>query len=430
MTALAVVDGIAARIDGGQWASGAPQRHAGADLCSSIPGFPGPLRPFVRPLEDMLELVTPDPAALYGASMAWEGTTGDIADAGETFRAVANAVDAQLSGLMAEATELVLRILAEAAHAVANWTKVVAQALQLCVTIFEVVRSLVCEALMLLGEFAGMVGEVLFGSWPWELGKKADAIREFTQDVDRFVSACGDAIDDVLQAARELVRLLTDLFRAIVPFHQEVDDALGAVIALVPGGTPPPVGPGSGSGPFGSQYNPSTTPYPGSDLQFENEYPLGYQHFYDLGATGLTTEQVNEIFRSEFGHLFIPSRVGDNTQLNMQLTDVGQQIETSLFGTAIPGVTTGDIRVQQITDDGFVIAAEPGHPEYPGEVAFRITSDGGRAQLEVTGVYSETILGRHDAGVPIDTNPPYAAISDLSIWADMQHRIEDRLRYG
>lgn len=430
MTSLAVIDGIADRIGGGQWAAGAPQRHAGSDLCSSIPGFPGPLKPFVRPLEELLELVTPDPGALYGASMAWEGETGDIADAGARFAAAANAVEAQLSGAGAEAVEAALRVLAVSSNAAANWTKVVAQSLQLCVTIFETVRTLVCEALSLLGEFADMVREVIFGSWPWELDKKADAIRDFVRDVDRFVAACSDAADNAMQAARELIRLLTDLFRALVPFHQSIEDAIGAVVAFVPGGTPPAVGPGSRTGPFDSQYNPSRTPYEGSDLQFDNSYPLGYQHSYELGPTSMTTKQLNEMFRNEFGHLFVPSRVGDNTQLNMQLTREGQPIETSLFGTAIPELTTGTIVATQIADDGFVIKAMEGHPEYPGEVAFRITSENGHARLQVTGAYDDTILGRHDGGLPIDTNPAYAAISDYSIWADMQHRIEDRLRYG
>ena len=114
----------------------------------------------------------------------------------------------------------------------------------------------------------------------------------------------------------------------------------------------------------------------------------------------------------------------------MQLSSTGQTINTSLFGLNIPGTTAGEITVQQITRDGFVIAASPGHPEYPGEVAFRITSENGHARLQVTGAYDDTILGAHDLGSQHDTNPAYAAISDYSIWSDMQGRLRDRLRYG
>jgi hypothetical protein len=50
--------------------------------------------------------------------------------------------------------------------------------------------------------------------------------------------------------------------------------------------------------------------------------------------------------------------------------------------------------------------------------------------LQVTGVYGDTALGKHDFGLPVDTNPAYAGISDYAIWADMQNRIRDRLHYG
>jgi len=423
-------DGIAAQIAGGSWTSGAATSGGGASPCSSIPGFPGPLSHLVQPLEDLLDMFTGEPAAVYQASREWEQTTGDVADVGARMKALAGQVDAQLQGATADAIEEVLRTLAQGANSVANWTKAVSQGLQLCVTVFESIRSLVCEALELLSNFAGTVKDVIFGSWPWELDKKADAIREFAEDVERFVDACKAAAENALKAARELVRLITDLYRAIVPFHEEIERIIGGVIDLVPGGTPPPVGPGSRNGPFGSQYNPSHEPYPGSDLEIVGDYDLGYQHDYDLGATDMTTEELNAMFRGEFGHLFVPSRVGDNTQLNMQLSSTGQTINTSLFGLNIPGTTAGEITVQQITRDGFVIAASPGHPEYPGEVAFRITSENGHARLQVTGAYDDTILGAHDLGSQHDTNPAYAAISDYSIWSDMQGRLRDRLRYG
>ena len=64
------------------------------------------------------------------------------------------------------------------------------------------------------------------------------------------------------------------------------------------------------------RYSPGRVPYPGSDQVFENDYPLGYQHQYDLGSTDMTTEQLNEMLRQQFGHVFLPSRVGDNSQLN------------------------------------------------------------------------------------------------------------------
>lgn len=47
-----------------------------------------------------------------------------------------------------------------------------------------------------------------------------------------------------------------------------------------------------------------------------------------------------QMLEDDFGHLFLPSRVGDNSQLNMELEGEGQPIETSLFGTKIPEVTS------------------------------------------------------------------------------------------
>lgn len=87
--------------------------------------------------------------------------------------------------------------------------------------------------------------------------------------------------------------------------------------------------------------------------------------------------------------------------------------------------------VEQVTDAGFVIAADEDHPEYPGEVAFRLTRGAdGNANLEVTGAYEQTILDRHDGGMLEESNPAYALISHTSIWEDMPYRFEERIRYG
>lgn len=418
-------------IEGGSWASGTQRYSSAPGNCSQLPNFPGILAPFVQPLESMLIEFSGDPGAVYQASMAWEGATGNLADMSADLKSLAKVVDADLRGKTADALIEALTNAAEVAHVTGNATKVVAQSLQVCVTIFESVRSMICESLLLLTDFVKTAWDVLFGSWPWEIEKKADAINEFAASCFRFASACNDLARNALKAAQELIRLITDMARLLLPEQTRwLETAIAAIAKLVPGGTAPAIPAGKEDSSNGAQYNPTKTPYPGSDLKFEKDYPLGYQHKYGLGPTDLTTEELNEIFKNEFGHLFIPSRVGDNSQLNMQLTEEGQRIRTSLFGTSIDEITTGSIYVQQIGSDGFVIAAEEGHPEYPGEVAFRITNQNGYAQLEVTGVYNDTILGKHDFGLPIDTNGVYAGISDYSIWSDMQGRIRDRLTYG
>lgn len=428
---LADADAIASQIGSGSWAGGAPSLHGGAELRSTGPGLPDILAPFARPLDELLELYTGDPASAYHASVAWEHATGSVASARDQLTSACRSITADLSGLAAHAIVESLSTIAGYANVIQGWTKVVSQALQLCSTIFEAVRSLVCEALSLLAEFAQTIVAVLVGSPPWDFGAKARAVVDFAESVERFVGACVEAASAALKAARELVRLITDLYRAINPFYREFERLIGGIIDLIPGGTPPDV-PGSGqtTGPNGAHYHPSKQPYPGSSLRIRGEYDYGYQHSYDLGHTDMTTEQLNGLFRSEFGRLFVPARAGDNSQLDMQLTGPGQRIQTSLFGTSIPNVTIGDISVQQVSDDGFVIAAEAGHPEYPGEVVFRLTTDNGVAKLQVTGAYNDSIVGRHDLGSAIDTNPANAAISDYVIWGDMQGRIADRLRYG
>jgi hypothetical protein len=246
-------------------------------------------------------------------------------------------------------------------------------------------------------------------------------------------------LDRVLQALRELVRLLTDLYRAIIPFHQQLDALLGSLLnTLRPGALLGPLGnlPGLPSSSTGEVADPGPTPFPGSDQTFMNPHPLGYQHKYDLGPSNMTTEQLNEMLRKNFGHVFLPSRTGDNSQINMTLSPDGmdprtgdrQHIETSLFGMAVPGVTSGGIHVQQVTNDGFVIAADQGHPEYPGEVAFRVRNVDGHATFEVSGAYDSTILNK--LGFSGATNSAYSGISDVSIWADMQYRLKDAINYG
>lgn len=431
LSETAVPDSLAAQIAGNGWASAASGGTGGANMCTSPPSFVGPLATFVQPLLSLLDQVSGQPAAVYQASMRWESTTGDVASIRDALKAQANAVEGQLEGLTAEALALALKMVSSGAHSVSNWTKSVAQALQLCVTIFETVRSLVCEALLNLANFANTVVDVVFGSMPWELEKKAETIAKFTRSVQRFVNSCAAAMNNALKAARELVRLITDLFRAIVPFHAAIDAAIGQIVNSIPGGDPVSVAPGGERrGPNGSIENPSQTPYPGSELRFDREHERGYRHEYDLGETNYTTGQLNELFRNEFGHLFVPSRVGENSQLNAKLTHIDQEIQTSLFGTSIPAVTNGSIVVRQITADGFRVQALEGHPEYPGEVIFRITNDNGRARLEVSAAYEDTILGKHDLGVPVESNPAFAGIADVSIWSDMQGRIRDRLKYG
>jgi len=278
---LAAADSAALRISTGAWSDGVSTR-AGSSQSGSSPSFPSPLAAFVRPLEDLLDMFTGNPGAVYRTSSEREGTTGDIADVNTMMTRLANEVMRELSGKAAQKLEAALRYIAECAHSISNWTKAVSQALQVCVTIFESVRSLASEALRLLSGFVESIGDVVFGSWPWEVSKKADAIKEFARSVERFVKVCTEAANNALKAARELVRLITDLYRAIVPFHEELEAMIAKVVALVPGGTPPTVRSGEHGGPNGALYNPSHTPYAGSDLRIVGDYTLGYKDSYDL----------------------------------------------------------------------------------------------------------------------------------------------------
>ncbi len=436
MTATAVLpeaDAAAARLAAGDWQNSLPVGGAGGDGCGSgLGGFASSIARFVQPLEELLERVTGDPAGLYHASHTWEVYSGDMQRVSESYTDALRQIQGHIQGITATVVEGSLTVLAAGTHSIADWAKVVSQVLQLCVRAVEIMRSLVCSGFELLSSAAGVIGDVLFGSWPWEIDEKAQAISDFADNCASVIDDVIDNIDRVLQALREMVRLVTDLYRAIVPFHQDIENLLGRLLERFPPGSIPGLGglPGlvPGDGSLGDTYNPGPVPYPGSDQRFRQDYPLGYQHEYDLGTTDMTTEQLNQMLREQFGHVFLPSRVGDNGQLDMQLTGEGQTIRTSLFGLGIPGVTAGDIQVQQITDDGFVIAAQEGHPEYPGEVAFRLRNVDGRAVFEVTGAYDETILD--GLGFGGNTNGAYAGISDVSIWADMQYRLEDMMNYG
>lgn len=430
---LPEADSAASALGSGSWSSQLPPAGAGGDDCGGgLSGFASEIMRFVQPLEQLLEQVTGDPAGLYQASHAWETYAGDVQSTSELYQRAVTQIGGQVQGLTAVVIEGALNVLSAATHSIADWSKVMSQALQLCVRAVEIMRSLVCAGFELLSTVGGGIKDLLFGSWPWELDKKAQVIQDFADNCAQVVSEATSNIDRALQALREMLRLATDLYRAIIPFHQKLEDLLGALLEQFPPGTL--LGPFGGlpglipPGELGDTYNPGPTPYPGSDHEIRGDYELGYSHQFDLGTTDMTTEQLNEMLRQEFGHVFLPSREGDNSQLNMQLTEEDQTIQTSLFGMGIPGVTAGDIIVQQITDDGFVIAAQPGHPEHPGEVAFRLRNVDGRGVFEVTGAYDSTIL--ETLGFPGNTNPAYAGISDVSIWADMQYRLEDMMNYG
>ncbi|GAA3937891.1 hypothetical protein [Microbacterium soli] len=431
ITFLPDADSAAGQLGSGTWATAVPVADPAIDCGSALTGFAGAIIRFVQPLYELLESVTGDPAGLYQGSHTWETFSGEVQTASGIFEQALTQIE-HLTGLTAEAVRGALAVLVAATHSLSSWSKVMSQVLQLCVRIVEILHSLVCAAFELLSSVAGVVGDVLFGSWPWEWDKKAQAIDDFAQNCQEVIAEAASNIDRGLQALREMVRLATDLYRAIIPFHQRIEDLLGELLEkFPPGELLGPLGELPGRlppGMLGDEYNPGPTPYPGSDHRFEGDYELGYSHEYDLGPTDMTTEELNRMLREEFGHVFLPSREGDNSQLNMQLTGEGQTIKTSLFGMGIPGVTSGDIVVQQVTDDGFVISALPGHPEYPGEVAFRLRNVDGRGVFEVTGAYDSTIL--EGLGFSGNTNPAYAGIADYSIWSDMQYRLEDMMNYG
>lgn len=417
----------------GSWSDGLPAAGPGGIDCGGgLRGLASEVMRHILPLEELMESAAGDPAGLYRGSHAWETYAGDAQTTSEILTRVLDQIRGQLQGLTAKVIEEVLAILAEAAHSLGNWSKVVSQVIQLCVRIVEIIRSLICAGFEMLASVSGSVTEFLFGSWPWEVDKKMQVIYDFAYNCEQVTTRVVSNVDRALQALREMVRLLTDLYRAVIPFHQQIENAIGALLQAFPpgqylgplGNLPGMVPPGH----LGDTYNPDRIPYPGSEHKFDREYDLGYSHTFDLGPTDMTTEQLNLMLQQEFGHVFLPSREGENSQLNMQLTGEDQIIKTSLFGMGIPGVTSGDIVVQQVTSDGFVIAAMEGHPEHPGEVAFRLRNVDGRGVFEVTGAYDATILDT--LGFGGNTNPAYAGISDVSIWADMQYRLEDMMNYG
>lgn len=431
MTALgSAPDIIADDIASEGWALNAPQSTGATIECGQPGGF-GSLDFLLQPLYDLLREVTSEPAVIYESSLTWETHCGEVQEASDALKALCQEIDTSQQGGFAEQIVESVGEIAEDLHSHAHWIKVGSQALQVIMRILQILHSLVCEALRILESTASFVGEILFGSWPWEFGKKAQALDDFIDEVSSMIASLQDPLERALQCFRDLIRLLTDLYRAIVPMHEEIEAVIGRLINKLPGSEPPQVPPGTAEGPFGDVYNPGHTPFDGSELQFEETYDRGYHHVYDLGPTDMTEEELMAMFKENFGHVFVPSRVADNTQLNSQLEHEGQDVETSLFGIEIPGVTSGGIEVQQIADDGFVIRAAPDHPEHPGEVAFRITRDAsGNARFEVAATYDQTILDKHDLGLLDESNAIFAFITDNTVWSDMSYRLEDMIRYG
>src|SRR5690606_36889688 len=110
-------------------------------------------------------------------------STGDVAEAGVDLEQLRKLSEEYSRAVIADTLREALRMQTWWAHSIANWAKVVSQALQLCVRIFESVSLVAAECLAALGRFADMVNEVLVGSWPWDLAAKADAIADFAREV-------------------------------------------------------------------------------------------------------------------------------------------------------------------------------------------------------------------------------------------------------
>lgn len=417
----------------GAWQTQLPSAVRGGDGCGSgLTGFSAELAHFVQPLVQVHEMVSGDPGGLYHASYTWEVYAGDVQEVSIALSTTLGHLQGDVSGVTADVVENGLTVLSRGTHAIADWSKVVSQVLQTCVRVVEIMRSLVCAGYELLSSAAGAVSDILFGSFPWEIDRKMGALHEFADNCANVIDTVVSNVDRVLQLLRELVRLVLDLYRAVIPFHQWIEDQIGQALHTSPPGDLPGVSEAPmlvpKGGTFGDLYTPSKIPYPGSEQEFSRQFDFGYQHTYDLGPTTRTTEEMNEMLRVHFGHVFGPSRVGDNSQINSELSAAQQEIATSLMGLGIPGVTAGEIEVTQLTDDGFVVRAAEGHPEYPGEVAFRIRNADGHAIFEVTGAYDETILDKlHFEG---NTNATFALISDVAVWSDMKYRLKDMMNYG
>jgi chorismate synthase len=71
--------------------------------------------------------------------------------------------------------------------------------------------------------------------------------------------------------------------------------------------------------------------------------------------------------------------------------------------------TAGNIVVTDITDNSYTIAAEPGHPDYPGTVKFEFTSADGTAYLNVT--------AESAAPVPTGNLGAYKFIIEHGVWS-------------
>lgn len=431
MTAgVAYADGIATEIAGEGWAQQGPAPTVPLVECAPGGGF-GILDALLEPLYALVREVTADPAAIYQASIVWDTACGEIQTSSDSLLALSRSVAAEQSGRFIDRLVETINEVATELHSLAHWTKASSQALQVVMRMLQILHALACEALRILADTASLVGELLWGSWPWEWDKKAQAIEEFAADVERFVTELKSIFDRTLQCFRDLARLVLDLYRAVVDRHSELETWLGGMISRIPPNAPPEPAPGTRYGSSGDVYNPPRQPFDGSSLGFSEDYERGYHHTYDLGYTDMTDEEIFALFRENFGHVFVPSRVADNTQLNAELEGVGQEVDTSLFGLELPGITSGGIRVREVTSNGFAVEATEGHPEYPGEVLFQITrTDDGRASFEVAAGYNETILDKHDPIGLEEANPYFAFITDKTVWSDMAYRIEDMASYG
>lgn len=96
-------------------------------------------------------------------------------------------------------------------------------------------------------------------------------------------------------------------------------------------------------------------------------------------------------------------------------------LPTALYGIAEPGVA-GDVKVAQITPTSFALRSQPGHPAYPGVVAFSFS-------VEANGFAYLTVRGSSSAPVPGGNEWAYDHFSTF-YWSGFAERIDNNIIGG
>jgi hypothetical protein len=201
------------------WCPGGPERFRTpyADPGGAASGIVGWALEYVWPLNEWLDQLTGDKAAVASFSAQWDVASAQLSTTNVSCTQALAALDG-MQGASVRAMRRSIEQVASTAQDASEWTEAVAAAVEVASQVVTALHDSVAGALSQLAGVAVSFGDLLL-SPPWEYWEK---IRAFTTHVDGLVGEIEGLLDAMIDVFSDLDRLLN----ALVPLIDEAMDAL------------------------------------------------------------------------------------------------------------------------------------------------------------------------------------------------------------